>query len=645
MTRIRIRTRFQQRAPSRRKLPFVALVVRCAPMNYSPREQGVYAFGPFRLDPVRRVLLREGTPVNLAPRLFATLLCLVENAGRVVERDELFRTVWAGRLVEEANLKQSIFSLRKTLDSHGAADRFIVTAPTRGYRFAAPVRFEPVPCASAPGLPDAPPRLTKRVRAATLALAVAACAALAWSLLPPPAFMPPPHSVAVLPFTNLSGDPAQAYFSDGMSEELIGALSRIAGLRVAARTSAFAVAGKSLTAADIGSKLNVGAILEGSVRRDGPHIRVTAALIDARTGFADWSRTYDRDAGTMLQVQADIAAAVTLSLQGKLLGADTAKFAIGGTQDPAAFDAYLRGMKFADTAGPSAPKDALGAFDQAIALDPNFALARAHRAHALNTIATAGELSDPVDIARTIAEARAEAERAIALAPGLGGAHVARGTALMAVQDFAGAQREISLAHDLSPGDAVITMLYAGMQLEFGHTAAGVAAAEQAAALDPLTPTTYIDLASAYVSARRYDDALAAARRAAILGDSQDASSMEEFIAVDRGDMRAALRACADERGWEEQFCLAIADHAVGRQADAASELKKLRAGLGDGAAYQYAEIYAQWSQPSDALQWLQTAYRLHDSGLAGLKSDSLLDPIRATPQYRDIECRLNFPP
>jgi TolB-like protein/DNA-binding winged helix-turn-helix (wHTH) protein len=613
-------------------------------MNYSPRDHGVYAFGPFRLDPVRRVLLREGMPVNLAPRLFATLLCLVENAGRVVERDELFRTVWGGRLVEEANLKQTIFSLRKTLESADTASRFIVTAPTRGYLFAAPVQFEAIPFAPANEVPEAHASPEKRTRTGTIALAVAACAALAWYLFPSPTFAPPPHSVAVLPFTNLSTDPAQTYFSDGISEELTSALSRIGGLRVAARTSSFALAPKSLTAADIGRKLNVGAILEGSVRRDGAHIRVTAALINTNTGYAYWSRTYDRDAFNMLQIQAEIAEAVTLSLQIILLGGEASKFTIGGTQNPAAFDAYLRGMKFLDATGPSAPRNALTAFDRAIALDAGFALARAHRAHALTVIATAGATTDQAEITRTLSEAQAEADRAIALAPGLGGAHLARGTALMAIQDFAGAQKEITLAHDLSPGDATITMLYANMQLEFGHAAIGIAAAEQAAALDPLTASTYIDLASAYLAARRYDDALAATRRAAILGDDQDARTMGKFIVLDNGDTKSALSICAAETVWEDNFCLAIADHAAGRSADAAFELNKLRALLGDTGAYQYAEIYAQWSRPSDALHWLQAAYRLHDSGLAGLKSDSLLEPIRQTPQYREIERRLNFP-
>jgi len=132
---------------------------------------------------------------------------------------------------------------------------------------------------------------------------------------------------------------------------------------------------------------------------------------------------------------------------------------------------------------------------------------------------------------------------------------------------------------------------------------------------------------------------------AATLGDDQDTSSLEKFIALDSSDTKSALALCPADNAWEDNFCLAIADHAAGRQAEATSELNKLRALMGDAGAYQYAEIYAQWPCPSDALQWLQTAYRLHDSGLAALKPDALLDPIRPTPQYRALERRLNFPP
>jgi TolB-like protein/DNA-binding winged helix-turn-helix (wHTH) protein len=628
-------------------------------MNFSAREQFVYVFGPFRLDPVRRALLRDGVAVDLAPRLFDALLCLVENAGRIVARDTLVRAVWDGRIIDEANVKQTIFSLRKALETSGSADRLIVTAPMRGYRFAAPVRMEVDPVAQVPvAAPDAPgngwrvlPNAIGRIAALAL-IAIAGAALGVWALLPRQTatattahFTPPPHSVAVLAFTSLGDDPRQDYFSDGVSEELISALSRIDALRVAARTSAFSFKGKEVTVADIARQLNVGTVLEGSVRRDGTRVRVTADLVDARTGYELWSGSYDRARGDMLGVQADIAAAVTASLRVTLLGGDAAKFSVGGTDNPRAFDAYLRGMKLQDSPDPNAAKAALAAFDGAIALDPNFALARAHRSHVLNVTASSGDIADPAAVTRMLMEARAEAERAIAIAPNLGGGHVARGSVLMTTLDFAGAEREITFARDLAPGDATVGMIYAFMQLQFGRVQAGLDAAELAASLDPLTQDTYLELATMLAVARRYDDARAALRHAAILGDAQRTRDIEATIDLDQGDFAAAHHMCASGQSAADLICLAIAEHGLGRHAEAKSRMAALRAMLGDTGALQYAEINAQWGQDAEALRWLGVAYRLRDPGLAEMRVDALLGPIRATKEFQDIEARLNFPP
>jgi DNA-binding winged helix-turn-helix (wHTH) protein len=186
-------------------------------MNISVRDQAIYVFGPFRLDPVRHILLRDGAPVGLPPRLFDTLAYLVAHAGRVVERDELLRAVWGGRVVDESNLKQTIFSLRKALQAGADGDRLIVTAPTRGYLFAAPVRLETVPAGAPPeGAAAVPPVAGRRARLliGAAALACVAAAFVTWRVWVPRetgALKPPPHSVAVLAFTNLSGDEGQKY--------------------------------------------------------------------------------------------------------------------------------------------------------------------------------------------------------------------------------------------------------------------------------------------------------------------------------------------------------------------------------------------------------------------------------------------------
>jgi TolB-like protein/DNA-binding winged helix-turn-helix (wHTH) protein len=645
-------------------------------MDVSIKDKGVYVFGPYRLDPVRRALLRDATPVTLPPRLFDTLLYLVENAGQVVERDELLRVVWGGRVVEEANINQTIFALRRALQTDGAADRFIVTAPTRGYRFVAPVRFELDPVGIGQSLPrpeaasPAPTATTaqlvggwprgKAIRVATLALAAAViCSVLVLRLLPPSGhtgtptaspLAPPPHSVAVLAFANMSGDPAQEYFSDGISEELINALSRIDALRVAARMSTFSFKGKSTTIADIAHQLNVGAVLEGSVRRDRSRVRISAELVNANTGFELWSRSFDRDQGDMLAVQAEIAEAVTASLQVTLLGDAAATFTLGGTANPRALDAYLRGRAAFRSLDIPSSKVALAAFEEAIAIDPNYALAHMERALALTHIASMAANADVAHIQEMDRSALEAADRAIALAPGLGFAHCARAYAL---EQFPDRTREVGAeyarAMALSPGDARVQLWYAESQLHRSHEPlpARVAAVEHAASLDPMSPEAYRVLSEAYNLARRYDDSIAALRHVEQLEPKVTALDAAYIGNAElmQGKPAAARQTCAGGRDWMENQCLALAYGALHMPAEAEAQLAKLRAALGDAGAYNYATIFAQWGQKADAIKWLQTAYRLHDDGLAGMQTDPFLDPIRDTPEFKDIERRLNFPP
>ena len=240
---------------------------------------------------------------------------------------------------------------------------------------------------------------------------------------PPTAFNPPPHSIAVLPFVNLSGDKEQEYFSDGLTEELLNSLAEINELQVAARTSSFSFK-EHPDIATVAHKLNVGAVLEGSVRRSAHTIRITAQLINAVTGFHVWSKTYDRDLGDVLKLQTEIATAVASALKVTLLGDVAAKVELGGTHDPAAFDAYLRGAKaFSSIHDAKDLPIAIAAYADAIRLDPHYALALVGRSVALTSyaaeLATAAAVRDGFD------KARADARQALALAPDLAQAHLA----------------------------------------------------------------------------------------------------------------------------------------------------------------------------------------------------------------------------
>jgi TolB-like protein/DNA-binding winged helix-turn-helix (wHTH) protein len=636
-------------------------------MDLSVRTKGVYVFGPFRLDPARRVLLRDEAEVALPPRLFDTLMYLVENAGRVVERNELLRVVWGGRVVEERNVNQTIFSLRRALQTEGGTDRYIVTAPMRGYRFVAPVHFDSDVVGTDPAVTEAVvavpepaadrPRRAWPRRLVLLAGAAFLLASLAWvareragrtqaDFSATAAFAPPPHSVAVLAFENMSGDSTQAYFSDGISEELIDTLSRVRGLQVAARSSAFTFKHKSATVAEIGRQLNVRAVLEGSVRRVGARLRITAQLVDATTGYNFWSRSYDRDQGDILRLQADIAETVASSLQVSLMGDRATGLAIGGTANAQAFDYYLRGLPWSKGATAAAAKQALSAFEKAIAIDPDFAQARVYHAVTLFDIAGTWGNADLGAIRKAQSDALADIAVAISLAPELGAAHAALAYLLISSFDFGRAKAEYTRAFELAPGDARINLGYGTFQMELGNVAAGVAAAEHAVRLDPLSPATYASYAVIMIGARRYHDAVAALRHAEQLqgGPSSRVAAIAGVANLLDGHPDAARQGCAAERDYYDYLCLALADRALGRPAEASAELAKLQAERGDTMSYQYAEIYAQWGRPADAARWLETAFRTHDGGLAQIKGDPLLDPIRDTSEFKDIVRRLNFP-
>ena len=631
-------------------------------MDVFVQEKGVYRFGPFRLDPAARLLLRDGLAVKLPDRLFDTLHLLVTRSGQVVARDELLRIVWSGRAVEESNLSQAIFALRKILQPGAPADGFIVTSPGRGYRFAGPVVFEPDPPLEAACMPElepapsvaateAPSRL--RRSAAVLLVAAMALAAVAPVLLrrgavvPPAAepFTPPPHSVAVLAFDNMTGDPAQAYLADGLSEQLIDSLASIDALRVAARASSFSFRGGNAGAAEMARKLNVGALLQGSVRQAGAHVRVTAQLIDAKTGYADWSKTYESDQGDVLAFEAEIARAVTASLQVSLLGGDAAKLTLGGASRADAFDAFLRGKKrLRSAAGDGDYRAALAEFDAATALDDGFAQAHSYRALALSYLGGTGLIPDHAEQRRLFRDALAAADRGIELAPGLGLAHSARGIVLAwGFLDFQGAAAEQARALALAPGDAEIQRGYAYAEAAVGRMDLAVAATRRAAELDPMAPQAWFELGRMLFLARRYDEAMEAALHAQATAQTIPVRlpALIGRIRLMQGDPEAAIRSCAAGANFGQIATLAIAYDKLGRRADADTELDRLRAMVGDDGAYLYAIVYAQWGRQADALRWLDAAVEMQDAGLGDLEADPFLDPVRGAAEFKTIERRL----
>jgi serine/threonine protein kinase/TolB-like protein/Tfp pilus assembly protein PilF len=502
-------------------------------------------------------------------------------------------------------------------------------------------------------------RMLWRGRRAALLIAVSllcAIGALAWIARGPHApggtpFAPPARSVAVLPFVNLSADPTQDYLGDGISDELLTELSTLSELQVAARTSSFSFKGRALDAASIGRSLNVGALVEGSVRRDGDSMRITAQLINTQSGFQIWSQTYDRKFSDMLKVQTEVATAVAKALQVKLMGEEANTLAHADTSVAAAYDAYLRGMQlfYRPNTGEAGFRAAAEEFATAAALDPNYAMAYTRRAAALVKVCMIG--TNPNERAALRAQARSAAEQAVELAPRLGEAHLALALAHdIGVQDRDEARREYQLALALAPGSAWVQLMYGLFRSTRGQYDIAVAAARKAVELDPQNIDTYKGLGFILVGARRFAEANEVFEQGRRL---QPQSHFVAFYLSDNllalGQYEAARRRCesadtpldTDSR----HDCLALAYHALGRTAEAERQLAEFMADNGDSAAYRYARIYAQWGDRVKAWQWLDKAEQLGDPDLSLLKTDWHVDPLRGDARFKAIEARMNYQP
>ncbi len=471
---------------------------------------------------------------------------------------------------------------------------------------------------------------------------VGAPTAPAAELTPATAFNPPAYSIAVLPFVNLSGDASQDYFSDGLTEELLNSLAQINELQVAARTSSFSFK-EHPDIATVAHKLNVGAVLEGSVRRSAHTVRVTAQLINAVTGFHLWSKTYDRDLGDVLKLQTEIATAVAGALKVTLLGDVAAKVELGGTRNPAAFDSYLRGAKAysATREGKDLPA-AIAAYTEAIRQDPHYALAFAARSMAL-TIYTSNATGKAAR--EGFDKAKADARQSLVLAPDLAQAHLALASVWDHTLEFTHASDEYERALALAPGNAQVLRQSGLFAACMGRFDAALAAIHRAVVLDPIGDPNRFYLGSALNAARRYAEAVAEYSRVISLApDFNETYAERGFAYYALGDLTRARASCETKPDfWFSQQCLAMIYDKIGRHADAEVELAKLRVN-GDAAAYQYATIYAQWGKTRKAIEWLETALRMRDPGLIRLKVEPLLDPLRNEPRFQALMRELKFP-
>ncbi len=448
-------------------------------------------------------------------------------------------------------------------------------------------------------------------------------------------------SIAVLPLLNESGDPKDEYFSDGLSEELIAALAQIRELKVIGRSSSFRFKDRKEESKIIGEKLGVSTLLEGTVRKQGERVRIVAELINAADGIELWTRTFDRELKDIFAVQQEIAAAVAASLKMTLLGANQRPSTDSATQNIEAHNAYLLGHYHFQRRNIEDYRKAVSHFDEAIRLDPQYALAYAERSEAWTLI---GDLSGESKTAWP--RAQSDAEHAVAIAPALAEAHGALGWVRFFVEwKFAEGLEELRRAKELSPANPTANDLLGRVLPYLGKLDEAEAQARQAVELDPLG-FTQNNLARILWFKGKNDEADKVARRVAELQPTAASSRRwQVLIAVQRGDGEAALREAQSEpdEGYR-RFLIALAHYVRGDRNAADAALSDLIQYGRDSLAYQIAEVYAVRGDTDKAFEWLQVSYDNHDTGTLAILVDPLLHGLRDDPRYKALVAKMKFP-
>jgi len=618
----------------------------------SSKDRRFYEFGPFRIDPERRLLLRHNQPLSLQPKAFDVLLALVRNCDRVVSKDDLLKMVWPETFVEESNLAQNIFVLRKTLGEVSGENRYIVTVPGKGYRFAERVQL----------VDDEQDELVvenhSRSRVTMEDSSLASHDQPHVNQAPDPALRPtlvgqpnllapsPIRSLAVLALENLSGDAAQEYFAEGLTDELTMRLARISGLKVISRTSAMRYKGTRKSLPEIGRELGVDAIIEGTVERSGERVRLRVQLIEAATDRHLWAESYDRLLTDVLTLESEFAQDVAARLQ---LDVTRSLKSVGDRPlNSVAFEKYLKGLYFLNQRGQEGFVKAVQSIQQSVEADGGYAPPYAALAKVYLLL---GNESGPSG--HYLERARSAATTALTLDPTLSEAHTALGVLDLCGYKFADAEREHKLAVSLNPNDAAAHHWYAISYLlitrRFDEALHEI---ELARALDPMSLmirsaravllsyvgrygegqreiNEVIEMAPNLVDAYLYRGGILM-----FLGKSQEA--VADFERAQR--VEDAPRPMA----W------------LGWGLGVAGERARARAILSDLKALRKEKYFNPWlisvvclgiDDRDQMFEWLDKAY--HDPCLEMflIGCAPMYEPVRQDPRFRVLLARMGFPP
>jgi TolB-like protein/DNA-binding winged helix-turn-helix (wHTH) protein len=660
--------------------------------------------GNYRVDPAIDEISRDGVVTKLEPRGMSLLLCLAKHAGQVMSVDRLLEEVWKDVVVGPDSVYQTVTTLRRSLKDDAKDPKYIVNVVRRGYRLIAPVSPWEEKSTSAPGttatiplvatdseqrVPSIPPSASdaaveadparepepedarRQVAVAprtghpryivpltVLALALVGAAVVrVWiskepsrlsTALVTPSFSPPPNSIAVLPFVNLSGDKDQEYFSDGLSEELIDLLTKVPELRVPARTSSFYFKGKQATIGDIAKALGVAHVLEGSVRKSGNTLRITAQLVRVDNGYHVWSETYDRKLDDIFEIQDEIAGAVVTALRAHLLPmpqpSDQEEL---GTANLAAYNQYLKGRQSYNQGDAAGYQRAVTAFRAATELDPRYAAAYTDLALAQFWLTDDTQSGDLAANAAGDERALAAAEQAVALAPGLAAGYSARGMLRAALRyDFAGAQADVDKAVALSPGDANILHQSAYLLAVFGKLPAAIAREEQALALDPLSEEICMRLGFFLAANQQLTQARSFYERALVIAPNSERAwaNLGELELLEHQPERALA---LFRRSALLSFILAgeaKAEYSLGHVDASQRALEQLIAKRKEDSPWLIARVYAWRGENDQALEWFERAYEQRDSSITWIKIYNGDRTLRDDPRFGTLLRKMNLP-
>jgi TolB-like protein/DNA-binding winged helix-turn-helix (wHTH) protein/Tfp pilus assembly protein PilF len=626
-----------------------------------PEGKHFYEFGPFRLDPAERSLLRDGKAVPLTPKAFELLVLLVENRGHLLKKDELIERVWPNTFVEEANLAQNVSALRKVLDDKNGGAQYIETVPKGGYRFTATVGDHTLPAGvESPAAEPPSPRPATRV-ALPYVLAFLATAAVAVTLMlafqrgllhrrsSGAASVPRIQSLAVLPLENLSGDPSQDYFADGMTDALITSLGQISSLRVISRTSVMQYRGVHKPLPQIARELNVDAVVEGTVVRSSGQVRIAAELIQASTDKHLWSQSYQRDLKDVLGLQHEIASAIAKQIRMTLTPGEQIQAGTEQSVNFEAYESYLRGEYFVNRFTPDSLRKAADYFQRAIEKDPNYPAAYIKLAACYQIPAEMGAMPPKVAYPKS----KLLIAKALELDPQFAAAHAARGWALLDYDlDFAAAGAEFQRAVELNPNGAEGHLGLGNYYAAMGRMQESVQEAQRARELTPLDLIVNINLCAKLYFTRRYDEALAQCKA------NQD---------LDPGSPNALdqLGAVYAAKGMDSEAALAfLRSHELGGASPAM--IAALKTGERDSGLrgfwrtwlhFQRANIaagtedpmitavaYAYVGDTDKALTWLEKAFKARRAWIIYLGVDPAFDSLRSDPRFASLLKRIGLP-